>query len=67
MEVEAARATGRPYYLATIAPVDLLALGSRKLMPGMSVEVYVQAEEHSALSYLTKPFTDEMMRAFREE
>jgi len=36
-------------------------------MPGMSVEVYVQAEEHSALSYLTKPFTDEMMRAFREE
>ncbi|WP_246777605.1 HlyD family type I secretion periplasmic adaptor subunit [Rhizobium sp. BG4] len=61
------RATGRPYYLATIAPSDLLALGSRKLMPGMPVEVYVQTEERSALSYLAKPFTDQMMRAFREE
>jgi len=61
------RATGRPYYLATIAPADLLALGSRKLMPGMPVEVYVQTEERSALSYLAKPFTDQMMRAFREE
>jgi HlyD family secretion protein len=36
-------------------------------MPGMPVEVYVQTEERSALSYLTKPFTDQMMRAFREE
>jgi len=61
------RATGRPYYLATITPADLLALGSRKLMPGMPVEVYVQTEERSALSYLAKPFTDQMMRAFREE
>lgn len=61
------RATGRPYYLATIAPSDLMALGSRKLMPGMPVEVYVQTEERSALSYLAKPFTDQMMRAFREE
>ncbi|MET3857409.1 HlyD family type I secretion periplasmic adaptor subunit [Rhizobium sp. OAE497] len=61
------RATGRPYYLATITPADLLALGSRKLMPGMPVEVYVQTEERSALSYLAKPFTDQMMRAYREE
>ncbi len=61
------RATGRPYYLATITPSDLLQLGERKLLPGMPVEVYVQTDERSALSYLTKPFTDQMMRAFREE
>ncbi|WP_246704722.1 HlyD family secretion protein [Rhizobium sp. P32RR-XVIII] len=36
------RATGRPYYLATITPSDLLLLGSRKLIPDMPVEVYVQ-------------------------
>lgn len=61
------RATGRPYYLATITPSDLLQLGERKLVPGMPVEIYVQTDERSALSYLTKPFTDQMMRAFREE
>jgi hypothetical protein len=33
----------------------------------MPVEVYVQTDERTALSYLVKPFTDQMMRAFREE
>ena len=61
------RATGQPYYLATVAPGDLLKLGDRKLVPGMPVEVYVQTEERTVMSYLTKPFMDQMMRAFREE
>ncbi len=61
------RATGQPYYLATVAPEDLLKLGERKLVPGMPVEVYVQTEERTVISYLTKPFMDQMMRAFREE
>ena len=62
------RATGQPYYLATVditQAVDKLA--DRKLMPGMPVEVYVQTDERTAISYLTKPFTDQMLRAFREE
>lgn len=62
------RATGQPYYLATVEITDAIAkLGSRKLMPGMPVEVFVQTEERTAISYITKPFTDQMMRAFREE
>jgi HlyD family type I secretion membrane fusion protein len=61
------RATGQPYYLATVTPADLLKLGERKLVPGMPVEVYVQTEERTVISYLTKPFMDQMMRAFREE
>lgn len=61
------RATGQPYYLATVAPENLLKLGERKLVPGMPVEVYVQTEERTVISYLTKPFMDQMMRAFREE
>lgn len=62
------RATGQPYYLATVEITDAIdKLGNRKLMPGMPVEVFVQTEERTAISYITKPFTDQMMRAFREE
>ncbi|TCL68197.1 HlyD family type I secretion periplasmic adaptor subunit [Rhizobium sp. BK251] len=61
------RNTGQPFYLATLSLDDVEMLGERDLMPGMPVEVYVQTDERSALSYLTKPFTDQMMRAFREE
>lgn len=62
------RTTGQPYYLATVDITDDIAkLQNRKLIPGMPVEVYVQTDERTAISYLTKPFTDQMMRAFREE
>ncbi len=62
------RATGQPYYLATVDITQAVdKLGDRKLMPGMPVEVYVQTDERTAISYLTKPFTDQMLRAFREE
>ncbi|MEI2297166.1 HlyD family type I secretion periplasmic adaptor subunit [Ensifer sp. MJa1] len=62
------RATGQPFYLATVDITEPLEkLGNRKLIPGMPVEVYVQTEERTAISYLTKPFTDQMLRAFREE
>jgi HlyD family secretion protein len=61
------RTTGQPYYLASISLVDVKQLGDNKLMPGMPVEVFVQTDERTALSYLTKPFTDQMMKAFREE
>ena len=36
-------------------------------MPGMPVEVLIQTEERTAIAFLTKPFTDQMMKAFREE
>ncbi|MDO9417832.1 HlyD family type I secretion periplasmic adaptor subunit [Pararhizobium sp.] len=62
------RTTGQPYYLATVAMnLDKIDLDGKKLMPGMPIEVYVQTEERAAWSYLAKPFTDQMMKAFREE
>lgn len=61
------RATGQPYYLASIVLNDIGELKDNKLMPGMPVEVFVQTDERTALSYITKPFTDQMMKAFREE
>ena len=38
-----------------------------KLIPGMPVEAYVQTGERTVMSYLTKPLTDQFMRAFREK
>ena len=32
----------------------------------MPVEAFVETGERTALSYLVKPFTDELARAFRE-
>ena len=35
-------------------------------LPGMPAEVFISTEERTAASYLVKPFTDQMNRAFRE-
>jgi len=61
------RATGQPYYLASLSLTDKDLLKDNKLIPGMPVEVFVQTEERTAMSYILKPFTDQMMKAFREE
>ncbi|HEV7319651.1 MAG TPA: HlyD family type I secretion periplasmic adaptor subunit, partial [Ensifer sp.] len=45
---------------------DLAVLGDRKLLPGMPVEVMITTEERTALSFLTKPFTDHASRVFNE-
>jgi HlyD family secretion protein len=37
-----------------------------KLVPGMPVEVFMSTGARTALSYLAKPITDQMSRAFRE-
>lgn len=62
------KATNLPFYRTTIAfsPADLGELGA-KLTPGMPVEVYIETEERTVISFLAKPFTDQLMKAFREE
>jgi HlyD family type I secretion membrane fusion protein len=61
------RTTGQPYYLATLSLNDAHMLEGNKLLPGMPVEVFVETAERTAMSYILKPFTDQMMKAFREE
>src|SRR3546814_5995666 len=61
------RTTGQPYYLASIDLPEGVMFEGNRLMPGMPVEVFIQTDERTAISYLTKPFTDQMMRATREE
>ncbi len=60
--------TGQLYYNARITPEphDLGQLGDHKLVPGMPVEAFIETSPRSALSYLTKPLTDQFNRAFRE-
>lgn len=60
---------GYPYYLAriVIADAEKHKLGSKVLVPGMPAEVLIETERRSVMSYLTKPLTDQIMRAFREE
>jgi HlyD family secretion protein len=61
-------ASGQSYYLGTIAIAGgITRIGNKPIVPGMPVEVFLSTGERSALSYLIKPFTDQMMRSFREE
>jgi HlyD family secretion protein len=60
--------TGQSHYIIRVemdAKSKVLASGL-KLIPGMPVEVFLSTGERTALSYLSKPFTDQMNRAFRE-
>jgi HlyD family secretion protein len=60
--------TGENYYMARLEmdDEDRRSIGDLKLVPGMPVEVFMSTGERTALSYLAKPFTDQMNRAFRE-
>ncbi|UJW77083.1 HlyD family type I secretion periplasmic adaptor subunit [Rhizobium sp. SL42] len=61
--------TGLSYYLVRLS-VDAgkeAELAGLALVPGMPAEVFVQTGKRSALSYLVKPLSDQITRAFREQ
>jgi HlyD family secretion protein len=60
--------TGVSYYRIRVGMTaqELARLGKRRLLPGMPVEVFIKTESRSMLSYLVKPLTDQIMKAFRE-
>jgi HlyD family secretion protein len=57
--------TNAVFYVARIRPSDT-ERESLKLLPGMPVEAFIATGERTALSYLVKPVTDQLSRAFRE-
>ena len=63
------KSSGQMFYLAEIAvsAEELSKLDDKRLLPGMPVEVFMSTEPRTALSYLSKPFTDQFSRAFREQ
>jgi len=51
----------------SISKEEIKRLDSRKLVPGMPAEVFLQTGDRSALSYLVKPLSNQNEKAFREE
>jgi HlyD family secretion protein len=60
--------TGQSYYTARIglSGAELARLGEARLVPGMPVEAHLQIGERTVLSYLVKPLTDQIAKAWRE-
>lgn len=61
--------TGTNYYTVRImpSPSGLAELKDVKLVPGMPVEAFVQTAPRTIMSYLIRPLTDQISRAFREK
>jgi HlyD family secretion protein len=61
--------TGLTYYRARISVSDdeLARLGELKIVPGMPVEAFIQTNERTISSYLMRPLSDQLNKAFREE
>jgi HlyD family secretion protein len=59
--------SGASYYTARVATTapELARLEGLTLVPGMPVEAFIQTGERTALSYLAKPLSDQMSRAFK--
>jgi len=60
--------TGDRYYTAHVDVTDdeIDRLGALKIVPGMPVEIFIRTEDRTVLSYLLKPLSDQVMRAFRD-
>ncbi|WP_407976478.1 HlyD family type I secretion periplasmic adaptor subunit [Brucella pseudogrignonensis] len=61
--------SGLSWYLVRIGinAAELSRLDGLKLLAGMPAEVLIQTGKRTALSYLTKPFIDQLNRAFKEK
>lgn len=59
--------TGAHFYVARIVPDETGALitDEIKLVPGMPIEAFIRTDDRTILSYLLKPLTDQLNRAFR--
>ena len=58
---------GQNFYVGEVQIEEAaIALGERRLLPGMPVEVFISTEDRTALSYLVKPLMDHAERVFRE-
>ncbi|MCJ2013599.1 HlyD family type I secretion periplasmic adaptor subunit [Methylobacterium sp. J-076] len=60
--------TGASYYLARIklGTGEVERLTGLRLVPGMPVEAHMQIGDRSVLSYLVKPLTDQVAKAWKE-
>jgi HlyD family secretion protein len=60
--------TGESYFTARIAmpETELAKLAGNKLQPGIPADIQIKTQDRTALSYLMKPLSDQINKAFRE-
>jgi HlyD family secretion protein len=60
--------TGTSHYVARIQmpAAEIARLEGLSLVPGMPVDAYIRTSDRSVLSFLVKPFRDQIAKAFRE-
>jgi HlyD family secretion protein len=68
-DVTVEQRTGASYYLVRIGVTrdQVARLGDVRLVPGMPVEAHLKTGDRRVISWLMKPLSDQMMRAFREK
>jgi len=61
--------TGAPYFSVwiVISPEELEKLGELTLLPGMPAEAFLTTDKRTVMSFLVKPFKDQLSHSFREE
>lgn len=61
--------SGAAYFIVRVAmPAEQVSrLGNISLVPGMPAEVFFKTGDRRVLSYLVKPLSDQITRAFREQ
>lgn len=60
--------TGMTYYVTrvTMPATEIARLNGLKLIPGMPLETFIQTGDRTVLTYLVKPLSDQIAKAFRE-
>lgn len=61
--------TGATFYTVRVAlpQAEIAKSGEIRLVPGMPVEVFIRTGDRTVISYLTKPLTDQVAKAWREK
>lgn len=61
--------SGLSYYLIriSVSAGEIAKLGELALVPGMPAEAMIRTGDRTALSYLVKPLSDQIAKAFREQ
>ena len=67
-DTSADQKTGVTFYTVRIAlpDEDIARTGTMRLIPGMPVETSIRTTDRTVISYLTKPLTDQVQKAWRE-
>jgi len=67
-DISLEKSNGAAFYIVRISvpESEMARLGGLRLVPGMPVEVFVQTGLRSVASYVARPFSDQISRAFRQ-